>query len=290
MTSRRAPEQLRHGALVGTARDIAGRRDRSVAIVVPTVDEAATIGPICAALVELRRLGACDRVLVVDHSTDLTTEVAAAAGADVLQQAELLPEAGPVLGKGDAMWRALSACSEDVVVFVDGDTEDFDPAIATGLIAATATAAGDADFAKATFRRPWRTAERVEPTGGGRVTELTAKPLLRLLFPELARFGQPLAGEIAGRASLLRTLPFVTGYGVDVALLIDAWHAVGDEGLAEIQADVRQNRHRPLAELSATADQVATAILSRAGVIDPGRVPERPPLDPAGRELLRLAV
>lgn len=253
------------------------RRPRaSVAVIVPTVDEAATIGPICEALVPLRDEGVCQRILVVDESTDGTAAIARRTGVDVLQQSSLRPDVGPVRGKGDAMWRALHACDEDVVVFVDGDTRGFDAAMVQQLI--DVVCSGRAEFAKATYRRPWDDGRTRLPTGGGRVTELAAKPLLRQLFPELARFGQPLAGEIAARTSLLRSLPFVTGYGVDVALLIDAWRAVGSERLAEISAAPRQNRHRPLDELAGTADHVVATILDRAG-FGATSLPERPAID-----------
>lgn len=250
-------------------------RDLSVAVVVPTRNEATAIGGIAEALVRLRELGAVDRVLVVDDSTDATAAVAAAAGCEVLEQASLMPEFGPVLGKGDALWRALSAIDEEVVCFVDGDTIGFDPDIVCGLVAGVVRGSA---FAKATYRRPFAAGGEITPTGGGRVTELTAKPLLRALLPELSAFQQPLAGELAARTALLRRLPFATGYAVDAALLIDVWREVGLEAMVEVDVGSRQNRHRSLGELSAMADEVASAILGRAG-IDLARAPvERPPL------------
>ena len=249
--------------------------------VVPTVDEAATIGAICRSLVGLRQAGICDRVLVVDESSDDTAAIARSAGAEVLRQSALEPGAGRVLGKGDAMWRALGACEEDIVVFVDGDTRGFDPQVVVDLIGAVRR--GGAAFAKATYARPWDDGGVVRSSGGGRVTELVAKPLLRRFFPELARFGQPLAGEIAARRELLVQLPFVTGYGVDVALLIDACRAAGADALAEVKAHPRQNRHRPLDELAGTSDAVIAAILDRAGLgATQDDVVERPPRSKPG--------
>lgn len=250
-------------------------RRSSVAVVVPTRDEAATIGPITRSLVGLRELGAIDRVVVVDESSDDTGVLAASAGADVVAQSALMSEFGAVLGKGDALWRALSVVEEDVICFVDGDTVDFDAEMVCGLVAAVV---GGRDFAKATYRRPFASGGAVAPTGGGRVTELTAKPLLRALLPELGGFTQPLAGELAARTELLRTLPFATGYAVDAALLIDVWRQVGLAGMAQIDVGVRQNRHRPLEQLASMADEVAGAILQRAGVLPQLPVTERPPL------------
>ena len=263
-------------------------RDRSIAVCVPTVDEAATIGSICAELRSLQRAGAIDRIVVMDESTDGTAEIAAAAGAEVVRQSSVLSEFGSLLGKGDAMWRALEVCDEDIIVFVDGDTTDFSASTASALAGAVL---GGASFVKATYRRPFDNGIAVLPTGGGRVTELTAKPLLAAFLPELAAFSQPLAGEIAADAALLRRLPFATGYSVDVALLIDAWREVGIAGLAEVDTGVRQNRHRPLDQLGPMAQEVAAAILDRAGVSAPGRARfvERPPMESVGDRALRVA-
>ncbi|MDO9352172.1 MAG: glucosyl-3-phosphoglycerate synthase [Solirubrobacteraceae bacterium] len=240
----------------------------TIVVCVPTVDEAATIGSICAALVGLRDRGAIDRVLVLDQSTEDTAAIAERAGAEVIRQDALVPEAGAVRGKGDAMWRALDAVEEDVTVFVDGDTIDFQPHMAADLAAAVAL--DGFSFTKATYRRPFALGDTTLPTGGGRVTELTAKPLLAALHPALRAFDQPLAGEIAARTDLLRALPFAMGYAVDVALLIDTWQAVGLDAMAQVETGIRRNRHRPLEQLAPMADEVAGAILHRAGVAAPG--------------------
>ncbi len=234
-----------------------------MAVVVPTLDEAATIEQTVLALVALRRAGVVDRVIVADASADDTPRIAERAGAEVVRQWDLQAHLGPVLGKGDAMWRAASICTEEVLCFVDGDSADFGERMALALVGASAV--DGHRFAKGTYRRPFLDTTGLQATGGGRVTELTAKPLLAMLLPELAQFGQPLAGEIAVHASVLRALPMATGYAVDVALLIDAWRAIGLGGMAEVDLGVRQNRHRPLHELAPMAGEVAAAILDRAG-------------------------
>jgi glucosyl-3-phosphoglycerate synthase len=253
---------------------VAAEREASVSVCLPARDEAATIGPIVDALLPLIDAGVVDQVVVVDASTDGTADIARARGAEVHAQADLLPGWGPVLGKGDAMWRALTVLTGDVVVYLDADSEDLGPHYATGLAGAVA-GPGRARFAKGFYRRPFRVGETVLPTGGGRVTELTARPLLNLLFPDLAAVLQPLAGEIAVRRDLLERLPVLCGYAVDVALLIDAWRAVGLEGLAQVDLDVRQNRHQPLADLAPMAYAVASAIAARAHA--EGRLPDPPP-------------
>ncbi len=260
-------------------RTVAHRRERSVAVIVPTLDEAATIETTVTALVALRRQGVLDRVVVADASSDDTPRLAERAGAEVVRQWDLHPELGPVLGKGDAMWRASSICGEDVLCFVDGDSADFAEHLPLALIGATAM--DGHRFAKATYERPFLDTTGHRPTGGGRVTQLTAKPLLAMLLPELAAFGQPLAGEIAIDRELLCQLPLATGYAVDVALLIDVWRAAGLAAMVEVDLGTRQNRHRPLHELGPMAAQVAAAILERSGRWPEGEplpFSERPPL------------
>jgi glucosyl-3-phosphoglycerate synthase len=267
-----------------SAEALATTRERSISVCLPARDEAATIGPILEVLMPLRERGAIDQVVVVDDSTDGTAQVAERLGAEVHRQADLMPEFGPVRGKGDAMWRALSVLTGDVVCYLDADSEEFGEHYAIGLVGPVAQG-GDVRFVKGFFRRPWRSADRVAAHGGGRVTELLARPLLKRFFPELAAFHQPLAGEIAARRDLLMRLPFATGYAVDMALLIDAWAAVGIGALAQVDLVVRQNQHQPLEDLAPMASDVLAAVttrLERDGRLLPGAEPtplvERPPM------------
>jgi glucosyl-3-phosphoglycerate synthase len=234
----------------------------TVSVCLPARDEARTIGPIVAALLPLRRQGVIDQLVVVDHSGDGTGRIARKLGAEVYDQRELMPELGPVLGKGDAMWRALSVLEGDVICFLDADTEQFGAHFACGLLGPL-LCEPSLSFVKGFYRRPLRLGATVHPEGGGRVTELTARPLLRLFYPELAGVRQPLAGEIAARRELLDSVPFVTGYGVDIALLLDVYTAVGLPGIAQVDLDVRQNDHQPLRELGPMADAVLRAVASR---------------------------
>jgi glucosyl-3-phosphoglycerate synthase len=244
------------------ARILADKRasGATVAAVLPAREVAETIGPILDALVPLRdEHGALDELLVVDAaSADGTAALAARRGATVVQESALLPEHGPARGKGDALWRALSATRADVVAFVDADTEGFDPRLLLGLIGpllADPTLA----LAKGAYRRPFRVGEQTLPDGGGRVNELVARPLLNLHVPELAGFVQPLAGEVAARRTLLEALPFAVGYGVEIAMLIDALRHAGLDALAQVDLGTRQNRHQPLRSLSAMAYAVMVA-------------------------------
>jgi glucosyl-3-phosphoglycerate synthase len=256
---------------------IAAARDCSISVCVPARDEAATIASVVEPLVRLRAAGVVDQIVVVDASSDGTGDIAARLGAEVHSQGDLMPQFGPVLGKGDAMWRALSVLSGDVVCFVDADTEQFGPHFACGLVGPLVTDPA-VQFVKGFYRRPFRLGDEVAPDGGGRVTELTARPLLQLFYPQLGGIRQPLAGEIAARRELLERLPFATGYAVEIAMLIDACDAAGADAIAEVDLDVRQNRHQPLSELGPMATAVMRAVLSRADVPVGATVIERPPM------------
>lgn len=241
---------------------LAEKRTTTVSICLPARDEASTIGPIVDALVPLLEAGVADQLVVVDDSADGTGAIAAARGAEVHRQADLRPELGPVLGKGDAMWRSLGVLTGDLVCFLDADSGAFGAHFATGLLGPL-VAREELRFVKGFYRRPFRQGGVTLDDGGGRVTELCARPLLNRFYPALAGFRQPLAGEIAARRELLERLPFLTGYAVDVALLIDAWREAGLDALAQVDLDVRHNDHQPLSELGPMASAVLHAVTSR---------------------------
>jgi glucosyl-3-phosphoglycerate synthase len=279
-----SPIRSYHHAEFSPAR-LRAERQATISVCVPARETAGTIGTVVSELLELRGAGAIDQVVVVDAaSEDGTAEVAATAGAEVHQEADLMPGWGPVLGKGDAMWRALSVLHGDVVCYVDGDSEDFGRHFAAGTAGPVACERG-VQFVKGSFRRPFRVGEVALAEGGGRVTELTARPLLRLFYPELTDLRQPLAGEVAAHRQLLMRLPFATGYAVETAMLLDAYREIGLDGLAQVDLDQRQNRHQPLSSLTSMADEVLGAVavrLEREGRLAPGAAPvriiERPPM------------
>jgi glucosyl-3-phosphoglycerate synthase len=259
-------------------------RVQTVSVCVPAREEAATIAGIVEPLIALREAGVVDQVVVVDAgSIDGTGAIAARLGAEVHDEAELAPEYGPVVGKGDALWRALSVLSGDLVCFVDGDTEDFDERFVCGLVGPLVCEPG-VQFVKAFFRRPFKANGSTAPSGGGRVTELTARPLLQAFYPPLASLHQPLAGEIAARRELLERMAFCTGYAVEMGLLLDVYAATGLDALAQVDLDVRQNRHQSLEDLASMAREVLAAVTSRlrreGRLIDHAQVEllERPPL------------
>ncbi|MFI9204887.1 glucosyl-3-phosphoglycerate synthase [Streptomyces sp. NPDC053048] len=243
----------------------------TVSVVLPALDEEATVGDIVATI---RRELMSDAVPLVDElvvldsgSTDRTAEVAAAAGARVVHRDEILPRLPALPGKGEVLWRSLLATSGDVVCFVDADLRDFSPAFVSGIVGPLLTDP-DVHFVKAMYDRPLGEA----PGQGGRVTELVARPLLNLHWPQLAGFVQPLGGEYAARRELLERLPFPVGYGVELGLLVDALHTVGLDALAQVDVGVRRHRHqdgRALGRMAAAIYRTAQLRLARGHLVRP---------------------
>jgi glucosyl-3-phosphoglycerate synthase len=238
-------------------------KQHTVALLLPAREVAQTIAPIAETAARLKDAGLLDEVLVIDASSqDDTATIARRTGLRVAQESELLSEYGPALGKGDAMWRGLAATDSEIVAFADTDTEDFHDGFLLGLIGPL-LCDPDIQLVKGTFRRPFRNGNTTLAEGGGRVTELMARPLLNLHAPELTVFEQPLAGETAARRRLLEQIPFSAGYGVEIAMLIDCWRTCGLEGLAQVDLGERQNRHQSLRDLSAMAYAVLVAAQTR---------------------------
>src|SRR6201995_2443741 len=213
-------------------------------LIFPARNVAGTIGGILAVVADLRaRTGLPDQVIVVDaDSPDGTADIARAHGAEVYSENELMRGYGPAQGKGDAMWRALSVATGDIVMFADSDTTDFEDFFIYGTLGPL-LADPQVQFAKAAYRRPFKQGEEKILDGGGRVTELMAKPLLNLFYPELAGFVQPLGGEFAARREVFSGIPFFTGYGVEIGMLIDIYQKVGLGAMAQADLGTRPNRH-----------------------------------------------
>ena len=261
-----------------------------ITVVLPAREVADTIGEIVERLRGLDPL--IDQVLVLDAaSRDGTGEIAARAGAEVHQEADLMPEFGQVLGKGDAMWRALSVARGDLVAYLDSDTRDFSPHFALGLLGPL-ICEPELRFVKGFFRRPYRRPDSTElPADGGRVTELTARPLLSAFFPELAAFVQPLAGEVAARRTLFERIPFASGYAIETATLLHARDALGGtDGMAQVDLDVRLNRHQSLRDLGPMAYAVLSVIVERLHA--EGRLLDEhaPPLQTADGGLVHVEI
>jgi len=169
--------------------------------------------------------------------------------------------------------RRFAAVDGEVVVYIDGDIADFGRHYITGLVGPLVDPARH--FVKGRYRRPFRYGENEEPAGGGRVTELAARPLLARLAPELLAFDQPLAGEVAARRELLERVPFTCGYGVEIAMLLEVWDRVGIEGMAQVELGTKRNAHQSLAALAGMSSEVIAAMaetLDRLDRRDTGRL------------------
>jgi glucosyl-3-phosphoglycerate synthase len=239
---------------------VAAKGDRRVSVLIPARDEEATVGAIVATLrAELvERVALVDEIVVIDsHSSDATADVARAAGATVFHVDDVVPEVGGRVGKGEAMWKALAVMTGDVGLYLDADVQEFTADFVVGLLGPLLTD-DSVVFVKAFYDRPWASGT-ARSSGGGRVTELVARPLILERAPLLAGFVQPLAGECAFRVEALRSVPFVSDYGVDVGLMIDVLRDHGLAAMAQVDLGLRLHRHQDLAALSAMTQHVRAA-------------------------------
>ncbi|MGV0645544.1 glucosyl-3-phosphoglycerate synthase [Mycolicibacterium sp. XJ879] len=247
----------------------AAKGTRTVSVVLPALNEEDTVGGVIATIAPLVG-GLVDELIVLDSgSTDDTEIRALAAGARVVSREAALPEVAPQPGKGEVLWRSLAASTGDIVVFVDSDLIEPDPMFVPKLLGPLLTTEG-VHLVKSFYRRPLKVSGSEDANGGGRVTELVARPLLAALRPELGCLCQPLGGEYAGTRELLMSVPFAPGYGVEIGLLIDTYDRLGLDAIAQVNLGVRSHRNRPLTELATMSRQVIATTLSRCGVPDSG--------------------
>lgn len=263
----RLDDWLRTRTTVSTQQDLEeARRLRgtaSVSLVLPARNEAGTVGDLVRSL-DSALSGVVDEIVVVDDgSSDGTGALAAAAGARVVTVADVRPDV-PSAGKGGAMWRGLAATTGELVVFLDADVRDFDPGNVASLLLPLLRHQ-DVHLVKAAYARPLEVDGVLHPGSGGRVTRLVATPVLNLVAPDLTVFAQPLAGETAARRALLQRLSLVGGYGVELALLLDAYALVGLEGLAQVDLGERAHRHQSDEALAKMATALLHVAAARAG-------------------------
>lgn len=270
---------------------VAAKAGRTVSLCIPCRDEAATIGPLVSAIRHelIERAPLVDQLIVLDdRSTDETAAVAASAGGTVVPIDDMHARFGEGHGKGNALWASLAASTGDFVVWLDGDITSFEPHWISRLLAPMLHDESIA-LVKAVSHRP------TQLGGGGRTTELVTRPLLSLYYPELTGLHQPLAGEYAGRRDVLEQLPFVQGWGVEIAMLIDLARRYGPGSIAQVDVGTREHRHRSLHALSVQAAEVMATMLARVpdgsllahdspalcradGSVVPLNLSERPPL------------
>ncbi|ANN20467.1 glucosyl-3-phosphoglycerate synthase [Amycolatopsis orientalis] len=240
---------------------VAAKGDRTVSVVLPALDEEDTVAEVVGTVQPL--LGTVvDELVVMDSgSTDATAERAERAGARVVHREDVLPAFPPVPGKGEVLWRSLAATTGDVLVFLDSDLVDPDPAFVPTLLGPLLCEDG-VHLVKGFYRRPLR----LESSGGGRVTELLARPVLSALRPSLSGLIQPLGGEYAATREFLESVPFAAGYGVEIGLILDAEARYGLDGLAQVNLGVRKHRNRSLLQLGVMARQILGTALARCGI------------------------
>lgn len=246
------------------------RTKQSVSVVLPALNEEETVGDIVSVIRHdlMQQVPLVDEIVVVDSgSTDRTSQVAAAAGATVVHRDDILPRLPAVPGKGEVLWRSLLVTRGDIVCFIDADLKEFSSDFVSGIVGPLLTDPA-VDLVKGMYDRPLGGAAGQ----GGRVTELMARPLLNMHWPQLAGFVQPLGGEYAARRSLLEQLPFPVGYGVELGMLVDALHLVGLDALAQVDVGVRKHRHQDgqaLGRMSAAIYRTAQLRLARGHLIRP---------------------
>ena len=247
----------------------AAKRGRTISVVLPALNEAETVGSVIDTITPMLG-GLVDELIVLDSgSTDATATRARAAGARVVTREEALPDVAPRPGKGEALWRSLAATTGDIIVFIDSDLIDPDPMFVPRLVGPLLTADG-IHLVRGFYRRPLKVGDGEDANGGGRVTELVARPLLAALRPELGYVLQPLGGEYAGTRELLASVPFAPGYGVEIGILIDTYDRFGLGAIAQVNLGVRTHRNRPLSELGPMSRQIIATLLTRCGITDLG--------------------
>ena len=244
---------------------LAAKGDRTVSVVLPALNEQDTVAGVVASVLPLVGTVVDECVVVDSGSTDRTVEVATRAGARVIERDAVLSDLPLLPGKGEVLWRSLAATESDVLVFLDSDLIDPDPGFVTALLGPVLCHPG-LHLVKGFYRRPLRLESAEIGTGGGRVTELLARPLLAALRPELAGVIQPLGGEYAVTREFAESVPFAAGYGVEIGLLLDAHARYGLDGLAQVNLGVRKHRNRSLLQLGVMSRQILATALARCAV------------------------
>jgi len=242
------------------------RQGLRISVGLPTLNEEATIAKVIRVIRSrlMERFPLVDELVVIDSdSADRTRDIARAEGVPVHIHQQTLPELGAYRGKGEAMWKSLHVLGGDLVVWIDTDVTNIHPKFVYGILGPLLLRPEIA-FVKAFYRRPLNVGGELQATGGGRVTELTARPLLNLFFPELSGMIQPLAGEQGGRRALLERLPFFTGYGVETGLLVDTLERAGLGSIAQVDMKQRIHRNQSLMALSKMAFEIMQVAMKRA--------------------------
>ncbi len=237
----------------------------TLSLALPALNEEETVGKVIGTLKQALMDNAplLDEIVLIDSdSTDRTREIARRVGVPVFIHQHLLPELGERHGKGEALWKSLLVTEGDIVAWIDTDIVNIHPRFVYGVLGPLLLNPR-IQFVKGFYRRPLKVGEKVQAGGGGRVTELTARPLLNLFYPELSGVVQPLSGEYAGRRAALEQAPFFSGYGVETGLLIDVFERYGLEAIAQVDLLERIHHNQPLDALSKMSFAILQAVIRR---------------------------
>jgi len=236
-----------------------------ISLVLPALNEQATVGKVIGTIRRalMKRHPLLDEIVLIDSgSDDRTREIAERLGVPVYIHQEILPEHGARHGKGEALWKSLHVTSGDLIAWIDTDIVNIHPRFVYGILGPLLES-DQVQYVKGFYRRPLKVGDKLQAGGGGRVTELVARPLINLFFPELSGLIQPLSGEYAGRRSALEQVPFFTGYGVETGLLIDLLDKFGLRGIAQVDLQERVHHNQPLDALSRMSFAIIQVIVSR---------------------------
>ncbi len=238
------------------------KQNVSISLILPALNVEATLPLITSTMKNklVEEYPLLDEIIVLDsRSFDKTAEIAKKMDIPVYNDDEILPSLEPANGKGEALWKSLFVSKGDIVVWIDSDIENIHPRFVYGLVGPLLKCP-EISFVKGYYKRPLKTKNIVEPTGGGRVTEILVRPFLNLFYPELTGFVQPLAGETAGRRDLLESVSFYTNYAVETGLLINIWQKYGLNKMAQVNLETRIHHNQPLTGLGKMSFAILQAL------------------------------
>ena len=247
--------------------DLKQRQGVTISLGLPTLNEQTTIGKVVRTFKHalMDRIPLLDEIVVIDSgSSDRTIAIAERAGVKVVQHSEILSRYGVFQGKGEALWKSMFVLKGDLICWVDTDISNIHAKFVYGLLGPLLTDP-EIHYVKGFYRRPLAFGTEIQAQGGGRVTELAARPMLNLFFPELSGLVQPLSGEYAGRRRVLETVPFFTGYGVELGLLLSISEAYGLRSIAQVDLGMRVHRNQTLFDLSKMAFAIIQVGLKHLG-------------------------
>lgn len=241
------------------------QQNLKVSLALPALDEEETVGGVIRTIQEalMQRVPLLDEIVLVDSdSSDRTRDVAEGLNIPVHVHQQVLPHLGIRSGKGEALWKSLYLTGGDIVIWIDTDIVNIHPRFVYGLVGPLIMHP-ELQFVKGFYRRPLKVDNKLQAGGGGRVTELTARPMLNLFFPELSGIIQPLSGEYGGRRTALEQMPFSSGYGVEIGLVIDLFEKFGLSAIAQVDLQERIHHNQPLESLGKMSFAIIQTVVRR---------------------------